>query len=1065
MKKLLAALLLLSAQTNYAQDCKTIAANKASTSVRFPDVLMESGAGPKVTVSKNALKPQLTIAENWVKGLLKNFTGAKLAYSNDYYFDISSGGNAGKWYEATGIKGAYSSKMRFYAYYCYDNRNTIFTEAESGSFVEVTFNNVFANSFCTDIGVFTVNGKKAFKLFEKSRTDGRIDYYEQIAMSNVYDSIYKSKNEFIIIRNSDQPVFIPITRKEYLQQLVKDVEAYKSREIAAARAAYSPAAEAANKASLEAELKRIDNSKMYTPAQMAPYRKRLIETWETEEQKLNKQLSRIETETSEARNALLEYLEKPQEWLNRGINDFFGFSIYTGKAIRQYIDGMDTPHPDREGETGTYVASINPLYCNKSLTTDVPQLIMVTLRKGTYPHMLKVARLVRQPGVLAPLQAIFTPGKQPALPPSKISASAYTPAYLPKLNTLSPLVVPAGMKPSVVPAVPTNSPSPAVQVNIDMPLLSPKLKQLPAQPFTATAYKSYLLELHTKIAAAIKPQEKKKADDYIKNKKLVQSKDISNAALSAWLQYAPGASLYLYSKAVVENPADALAANNFAAFLMMGGLPEKAIPILEYWNQQKTGDASLLANLGNAYYRLGDMPAAMKYLLQCVQKDSLHPTANKLLCIMYLKKGDTQKAKDHGTRSISSCHDEQVIAILRKLNSKIRPGEVMSRFPRLPQKEFPLLKRIKLPVMPSSLDDMEPFAIELAAMKESIQMTIADIEAKSPAASAAVQQKVLMASFAGGISPIRAKAQHIIMDGLQTYQEDAARYGDVFQYHLKKLNVPHNASTKAIVKKYADQLNKLEGGEGGDEDKIAALELARCNELNKENQTYLSELSALTNQHAQQLEYIHRKFYRDYANWAAYWMPGTTVSFPSIQRDYLKSVLGILSDYKLLSKTNCSVPESEPLPAKNGTLQKWEDAYCANSKGKLAFIALTLTWTCTSWGIEGGEGFVGALEVNYADDGTFEDFTLEAGVGESFELGGGKLGEIEIGASVKDFVKIGTNKATGKWEIKDVGIKSEIALEGSIGNLGGEIKLIETSVAINAGVKTTGVLAPLLPID
>jgi hypothetical protein len=459
---------------------------------------------------------------------------------------------------------------------------------------------------------------------------------------------------------------------------------------------------------------------------------------------------------------------------------------------------------------------------------------------------------------------------------------------------------------------------------------------------------------------------------------------------------------------------------------------------------------------------LGDINSAVKYLQQCVQKDSLHPTANKLLCLMYLKKADVKKAEEHATRSITSCHDEEVVAILRQLNNKIKVGELMSRLPLLPEKEFPLLKRIQLPAMPSGLDDMEKFAIELSALKQSMNMTIDAIDAKYPKASDDIQQQMLMSGFKNGISPIRIKAQYIIMDGMQIYQADKVKEADVFNYNLKKLNIPHNAKMKAILKKYGDQLNKLEGGEAGDEDKIQALELAQCKDLNIEKQAYLTHLSELINQHAQRQEYVSRKFFRDYANWSPYWLPQTSISFPSIERDYLKDVVNILGNYTLVSKSECSV--YEPLPEKQGSLQEWEDEYCSNFKGKIAIGAAKLFWTCNSWGVEGGEGFVGALEMNYSNKGEFEDFTIEGGLGANLHLWQGELAKIEGGASVKEFLKIGMDKTTGKWEVKDFGVKGEISMEGTIGNISSEVKLIETTMAVNAGIKIDGIIAPILPI-
>lgn len=1045
MNKLLIALLLLVAKNSFAQDCQTLAANKPSTLVSAKDEI-SSSTGKISSIEMAKIKPHLTKAENWVKKLLANFTGAKLLYYNTYFPDYFKDGSTYKSLtEATGIKSYYNSTMMFFAYYCYDNSNTIHTEAESGSTIYVKFNDVFAFGFSENSGIYTINGKPAFKTIQKKRSEGRIDFYEQRSQDNATAKMFTA-NEYIILRNSDKPVFIPVTRKEYLEQMLKDAQASGISDTKKMTEIY-----AQNEKQFEAEMKAYKLDKNYTPEKEAKRRK----WFEEDQEKLKKANSKTTPGTEAYKELILQYLKKPAEWLNKGFNSFYSYSTYTVEGVKQFVEGWDKSHVDREGETPGEIVSFNPAYFDKTLSSDVPQLIMVHLRNGTYPHMKKVADLVHKPGALKPLQNILTPGKQPAEQSLVVSTSTYKLSYLPKLDKLTPLTVPADMKPSIVSQMPVNYP-PVVKLNFAPPLLSPKLKQLPVQPFTSEAYKNYLVELHSKISAAIKPETKKKADDYLANKKLTQSKDISNAAFGAWLQNTPDASLYLYSNAVVNDPTDALAANNFSAFLMMGGLPEKSIPILEFWNKQKSGESTLLANLGNAYYRLGDINSAMKYLQQCIQKDSLHPTANKLLCMMYLKKGDAKKAEEHGTRSITACHDEEIISILHQLNNKIKMGEVMSRFPPLPLKEFPMLKRIQLPVMPSNLDDMEQFTIVLNAIKESLNMTIADIDAKHPKASDDIQQQILMAGFKNGISPIRIKAQYIIMDGMQIYHAEKVKEADVFNYNLKKLNVPHNAKMKAILKKYGDQLNKLEGGEAGDEDKIQALELAQCKELNAEKQAYLTHLSELINQHTQRKEFISRKFFRDYANWAPYWMPQTSISFPSIERDYLKDVMSILSDYTLISKSGCSV--YEPLPEKQGSLQEWEDEYCANFKGKIAMGPVKVFFTCNSWGVDGGEGFVGDVEFKYRNNGVFENFTLGAGVGANWHLGKEGVIKTEAGILFKDFIKIGPDEATGKWVVKDVGVKAEIAGEAGIGKVSVEEKVIEVSLAVNAGLETGGIV-------
>ncbi len=1053
------AICLLMAQLSFAQDCKTQAANKPSTVVRGTDDFFDFSHYTTKPAKWNITKMKLPLAkaESWIKNRLTGFTGAKQLYYNSYWLDyvVSEKGTGSDeiFYKATGIKSFYSAKTMFFAYYCYDNSNTIHTEGESGSSIYVNFNNVFTSGLTTDAGVYTINNKPAFKIIRKKNSDGKVDFYEQRAQHNATAEMFTA-NHYIILRNSDKPVFITVTRKEYLQQMLKDAEAAGTKNNNTFTEMYN-----LNVKQFEAEMKVYkEKDKSYTPEKEAKRRK----WFEEDQEKLKKTISKIGPDSDAAKEVIQQYLKKPAEWLDRSFSSFYPDFIYTANGVRHYLENLDRISVNGAGEaeevTHEEIATINPAYFNKTLSSDVPQLIMVHLRGGSYPHMKKVAALVKQPGALAALEAILNPGKSasPLVAPSEI-VSNYSLNYLPKLKTLTPLIVPVGMKPSVIPVTANyNNAPPAAALNFTLPPLSAKLNQLP-QLVTAESYTAYIQQLHNAISNAVKPNEKKKADEYVTNKKITQSKQISNTAFAAWLQNAQATSLYLYSKAVLSNPSDVLAANNFSAFLIMGGLPEKSIPMLEYWNKQKPGEASILSNLGNAYYRLGDMDKAMKYLQQCVQKDSLHPTANKILCMMYLKKGDTKNAKDHGTKSLTGSYDEQIVTILRQVDTKTKPGEIMSR---LPAKEFPMLKRIKLPAMPSTLEDMEQFAIELEAEKKSLEITIDAIKTKMPKVNDDAKQKILIASFTKGISPLGIKAQHIIMDAMQTYQREMIRENDVFKYNLNLLIAPYSIKINAISKKYSAQLNKLEGGEAGDEDEIAALELARCKELNTEKGKYLAGLAPLVNGYAQRLEFITRKFYRDYANWAPYWVPETTISFPSIEQAYLEAVSNILSQYTIVSKNNCT--PFEPLLKKDGKLQKWEDEYCANFKGTIAIGFGSISQTCNSWSVEGGEGIGFEFEMNYADDGSFEDFTIGAGPGASWEIAGGGIAEIGAEASVKEFIKIGPNKATGKWEVKDFGVKTEVSLEGSIGNISGEIKIIELSAAVNAGFSAGGVVAPIL---
>ena len=404
---------LLKVQAGFSQDCKTQAANKPSSLVRsqdsYFDFVFYTNKPAKWNVSK--MKSQLSIAENWIKNKLTGFTGAKLDYSNTYWLDFVVSKNSGDinsngdfFYAATGIKGYYEGKMRFFAYYCYDNSNIIYTEGESGSFVNVIFNNVFASGLTTDRGVFTINGKPAFKTIQKKRSEGRIDFYEQRTQDNATAKMY-TYNDYILIRNSDKPVFISITRKEYLEQMLKDVDTFGAKDTKMLTQMYNQ-----NVKQFEEEMKAYKLDKNYTPEKEAKRRK----WFEEDQEKLKLTISKINPDTEASKKVILEYLQKPTEWLSRSFKNFYPFSTYTAKGVRQFLENLDRSFLNGEEETQHEIVSINPAYFNNKMDADVPQLIMVHLQNSNYAHMLKVAGLIKQPDALAPLEAILNPGKSTA---------------------------------------------------------------------------------------------------------------------------------------------------------------------------------------------------------------------------------------------------------------------------------------------------------------------------------------------------------------------------------------------------------------------------------------------------------------------------------------------------------------------------------------------------------------------------------------------------------------------------------------------------------------------------
>ena len=393
MKTIVLIFSLLTVHYCIAQDCETDARRKSEPWKRTEDMHATPqekpapGEAAKMTLNFDKM-------ESWIRSLLLDFTGAKVGYSNYHYLGLNADQN---FYKQTGINGSYSSTTRFWDYYCFANK--VHTNGEAGSFVYININNVFNSDLTNEVGVHSVNGRPVFMVVEKHHTEGRVDFYDLRKMADGRDTLYASKSEFIIIRNSDKPLFIRITRKEYLQQLLKDIEASRSKEKATMTGMYNN-----NIKAFEAEMKAYKLDKQYTPEKEAKRRK-----WFEEDQaKLTKVIDKIDGDIDAALAEVNKYLQKPSDVLNRTVKSSY-LTSYTGKNMVKYLEDLDRFYETRQVFTPSEMVYLNPDYFNKTLSRDVPQLIKIDLIKKGYWYMYPLATKVKSPGILTPLIAIVNP--------------------------------------------------------------------------------------------------------------------------------------------------------------------------------------------------------------------------------------------------------------------------------------------------------------------------------------------------------------------------------------------------------------------------------------------------------------------------------------------------------------------------------------------------------------------------------------------------------------------------------------------------------------------------------
>lgn len=186
---------------------------------------------------------------------------------------------------------------------------------------------------------------------------------------------------------------------------------------------------------------------------------------------------------------------------------------------------------------------------------------------------------------------------------------------------------------------------------------------------------------------------------YYKSNKY-NSETIGNDAIGLWAVGQPDIAVYIMAKVCADNTTDADLLSNFAAMLSMGGAPHRAIPLLQYLNKQYPDNTSILNNLGQAWFYLGETEKANTQLNKVVKAFAYHPQANYTQCLIEQSKGNTPKAIEKMKNSLAYSYSSDKINMLRKLGYKVKGSDMRKPFQPDPN---PLgLQNFKRPDVPVS---------------------------------------------------------------------------------------------------------------------------------------------------------------------------------------------------------------------------------------------------------------------------------------------------------------------------------------------------------------------------
>ncbi|NRF40124.1 M48 family metallopeptidase [Pedobacter foliorum] len=228
---------------------------------------------------------------------------------------------------------------------------------------------------------------------------------------------------------------------------------------------------------------------------------------------------------------------------------------------------------------------------------------------------------------------------------------------------------------------------------------------IPQITLTAARIPAYIKTLNDYIEKGIANDEKQIGQNvysYFKTNKY-KAELIGNESVGFWTVGRPEIAVYIMGKACADNGSDADLLSNFAAMLSMGGAPHRAIPLLEYLNKQYPDNTTILNNLGQAWFYLGETDKANANLEKVVKAFAYHPQANYTQCLIQQSKGNTPKAIEKMKNSLAYSFSLDKINMLRKLGYKLKASDMRKPFRPDPN---PLgLRNFVRPDVPANYED------------------------------------------------------------------------------------------------------------------------------------------------------------------------------------------------------------------------------------------------------------------------------------------------------------------------------------------------------------------------
>lgn len=584
-----------------------------------------------------------------------------------------------------------------------------------------------------------------------------------------------------------------------------------------------------------------------------------------------------------------------------------------------------------------------------------------------------------------------------------------------------------------------------------------RISRIPPTPVTQQGVITLLKYGQQKIQQVMGASIVTLGDEIFQQLMSLPAAQAGRAAVGIWMMGNQAVAVYVMGKIVLQNPNNIDNLSNYTSMLIMSSAEPLAIPILQYLNKQYPNNNAILNNLGQAWYGLGEMNKAEKYLDSAIRLYAYHPQANLTKSYIEESKGNKNGAINAVKQSLHHAYTNEKEGRLRKFGVTISEKDIEWKLPG--NDENLILSEYHQPAYPKSVDEciaLEKVWDDYRAMCdeeiEKLKQTLKGLQELAQQKNSTrinqniqfVNKALLTGKTTGTLTVMPFYAPKATLK-LKALNDESSNY----MVQLKRLNEKQMKflyEKNELKKTYDSMLHNINEKEAEQTGEGFANK-SFCGEKKMLTNNYLQTVNTEAEELKQQMLDLFRRKLNEEVHWLKYtqWPEEFEVSKVIMKIKWWEALREAHFEKNTLYR--CA-EESKNKPSSKFKLAEFDDVACQYHT-ELNMIVMKASFDCSRVTTSIDVPFIkGSLKQNM-DKETFADQFMNCTVEITAEAGKEiEVGPIQVGATIgggvgieidrtglKDAYVIG--KAGASVGSADVGVEGRISLVSGSSSMGG----------------------------